>query len=305
MTRVVVDADYLVYATGFAVERVLYDVMVERPDGSTEQALFRYKDEVDAWLSDECAGTESTVDTMVEADPLSHALFLIDRMLTSVDSKLSELGVDFDRLELFLTGKENFRNTLATIKGYKANRKDSRKPIHYKGIRRYLRNRWGAEVIEGYEADDKVAMLAHQYGYDPERLLIVSMDKDLRTVPGGHFHFKRRTIEVLSENDALVNFYRQLITGDTVDNIGGCYRAGEKAAQTAILPGMTETAMYDAALDLYRKSLEKKGCPYVHLSAEAALLENARLLHMLRYENDVWLPPGNRPQNGAPGSSAS
>ena len=289
-----VDADYLVYSCGFAAEKTMYDVSVERPDGTIGETIVRYMDEVKAFLSDEPMAETAVVEPLVHAEPLQNALFLVSRVLTGVDSRLTELGVDFDELELYLTGKGNFRDSLATIKGYKANRIDSRKPVHYKSIRRYLTNRWGAKVVDGYEADDAVAMLAAQYDYDPSRLIIVSLDKDLRTVPGGHYHFKRRTLEVLTHEDALVNFYRQLLTGDTVDNIGGCFKCGEKKAAKLVHHGMTEQEMYEACLNEFKASVERKGCPYAGMDPASALLENARLLHMLRKPNDVWLPPAER-----------
>lgn len=290
--RVVVDADYLVYSSGFAVEKTWYDVAVHRPDGSTEQGMFRTRDEAEAWLSYESEnGSVKQLDKLVEAEPLANALFLVGRTLGTIDSALTAHGIEFDRLELFLTGKGNFRESLATIKGYKANRDPEHRPVHYKSIRRYLQNRWGATVVDGIEADDAVAMAQAEVGYDPERCIIVTCDKDLLTVPGLQYNFQKREFKTVTERDARTFFYRQLIMGDSTDNIGGAYKAGPKAAEAAIRPTMNEADMYLAALDLYEKGKEKKGCPYANLSAHDALLENARLLHLKRSVDDVWQPP--------------
>lgn len=289
LARIAVDADYLVYSCGFAVERVLYDVMVERPDGTTDSVMCRYKHEVDAYLSDE-RDSESQVDVIVDAEPLENALFLANRVLSTVDAKLTEQGVEFDQLELFLTGSGNFREELATIKGYKANRVDSRKPVHYASLRRYLRNKWGAQVVRGWEADDECSMLAYQHKYGPD-LIVVSMDKDLWTFPGWRYHFKRRKLEYVTPEQARLNFYRQLLTGDTIDNIGGCFKCGEKRANALLNEQQSEDEQYSLVLGEYEASLTRKGCPYVNLGAEAALLENARLLHMLRWPGDLWHPP--------------
>ena len=294
MTKVVVDADYLAYSCGFAVEKVLYSLIVERPDGTTDEAMFRTKDEIEAYLSYEPEGVHTQLDRVVDAEPLHHALFLVNRTLRGVEERLTEAGLDFDRLELFLTGKGNFRDTLATIKGYKANRLESRRPVHYKSIRRYLVDRWGATTIEGYEADDAVAWEAASRAYDPERVVIVSVDKDLQTVPGLHYNFKSKQLRVNTIEEAQLAFYRQLVMGDATDNIGGAYKAGEKAAETAIAPGSSEEEWYANALALYAAGLEKPKCPYAGMSPEAALLENARLLWMLRAEHDVWMPPHQR-----------
>ena len=296
MTRVVVDADYLVYSIGVATERVWYDIAAEREDGTVDEAVVRYKDEVEAWFLGEPAGTVRHIEERVEADPLSHALFLVDRVLNSIDAALTEAKVEFDRMELYLTGKNNFRDTLATIRGYKANRIGRPKPTHYASIRRYLKNRWGAVVVDGYEADDEVAMIAASYDYDPARCIIVSMDKDLRTVPGGHFHFKRKKLEVLTEAQARCTFYRQMLTGDVVDNVAGAFRIGEKIAKARITEDMSEEDQWRVTLELYGKNHGKDGCPYNHLTPYDAAVENGRLLHMLRRVGDVWRPPVAGPE---------
>lgn len=289
MSRVIVDADYLVYAAGHAVQKVRYDVTVERPSGETQETICWSMDEARAWLLDEPEGTKSQIDRVVEAEPLGHAIFLTNRILDGVDTFLAQKGVEFNRMELFLTGIGNFRDRIATIKEYKGNRDPDAKPFHYKSLRRYLQNKWGAKVVDGYEADDQLAMIATA----DRDVVMVSVDKDLLTVPGRHYHFQKKLLFDQSPEEARASFYRQLITGDPVDNIGGAFRAGAKMA-AEFGTHLTEEEMYDRALEIYKWSKDLKGCPYAHLSAEDALLENARLLHLLRRPDDVWLPPRDR-----------
>ncbi len=293
MTRIVVDADYIVYAAGFAVETAKYDVASLRPDGSEASAILESRDEAEAWALEEPEGSEVVRDKLVEAEPLANALHLVNKTLHGIETALTKQGVEFGRLELFITGSGNFRDSLATIKGYKANRDPTHKPVHYKALRAFLQERWGAQKVEGIEADDAVAMAAHEAGYDPEKCIIVSVDKDLLTVPGGHYNFKTKVYRVVSPQEALWNFYVQLIKGDPTDNIGGAFKSGDKAAK--VLPiDSSEEAMYRYALDLYKKGLGVNGCPYGNMAAEDALLENARLLHLKRHKADVWMPPGQR-----------
>lgn len=292
MTRVLVDSDYFAYSIGATVQHTLYDCSALLPDGTTDETVAPTAIDRDAWMASGFPdGTQFQVDRLIEAEPESHAIFLVKRVLSSIERRLEEAGVSYRNLELFLTGDGNFRDTLATIKPYKGNRDRASRPVHYQAIRRYLRRAWGAVTVDGYEADDALAMVASNYGYDPERVIICTVDKDLKTVPGRLYNYTTKTWATVSKQDALVNFYRQLLVGDTVDNIGGCWKVGEKGAEFHIVPTMTERDMYTMTLDLYRKSLAVKGCPYVEMGAEAALLENARLLHLLRFESDVWMPP--------------
>jgi DNA polymerase-1 len=284
------------YSCGAAVQTTLYDCAAELPDGTVDETVANNAIDRDAWIASGFpAGTVFSVTPVTVAEPEHFAIFLVKRSLAAIEQAVDRKVANWNNLELFLTGKGNFRDTLATIKGYKANRIDRERPVHYKAIRRYLRRAWGAETVEGIEADDKLATVAASLNYDPDRVVIVSMDKDLMTVPGLLYNAKRKKWYSVTENEALVAFYRQLLMGDATDNIGGCFKAGEQKAEKLIQPGMTEAEMYAAAISEYQMSVSRKGCPYAHMGAEAALLENARLLHLRRAEGEVWLPPGERP----------
>lgn len=298
MPRVIVDADVYAYSCGGATQRTIYDYVAVDGDEILEWGIAENKADVEAVRSSLPEGAELHVTDIVDAEPLEHALALCKRSLLGVEQAMDEAGVEFDRLELYLTGKGNFREEIATIKGYKANRKDNVRPVHYKGIRRYMRERWGATVVRGHEADDALAMLAHQHDYD-DRVVLVSQDKDLRTVPGLHYNPRKKAWSVVTEREALLNFYRQVVTGDQVDNIPGCFKAGPKAADEllASVYDQNERTIAEAVHDMYKRSLTKKGCPYT--CPTTAMLENCRLLHMCRTieetkEGGYWNFPWER-----------
>lgn len=240
--------------------------------------------------------TQKTVDGVVVAEPVENALAMTKRALETIyeelNSWLGQSGERVAELTLYLTGKDNFRDKLATIRGYKANRKDKPKPVHYKAIRDYMVRVWGATVVEGYEADDALAMGAHALDYDPERVCIISVDKDLKTVPGLLYSPKKKESFLISAEEARANFYRQMITGDSSDNILGVYKAGAKAAE-AITEDMSEEVMWLYVLSLFEKSTERKGCPYSEY--RKAAIETGRLLHLWRYPGDAWEPPDYQP----------
>ncbi len=292
MARVLFDGDYLVYAAGGAVQKTRYDISaVDAESLLIDEAILDSMAEVKAWQAEFPEGTEFSVAPLVEAEHESHAFHLVRRSLETVDTALRDKGIQFDHMEVFLTGGGNFRDRIATIRGYKSNRDKSSRPVHYAAIREYLTTQHGAVTVEGIEADDILAIEAAKYDYDPEKVLIVAVDKDLLTVPGLHYNPSKKEFQTVTAKQALVYFYRQVITGDTVDAIVGCWKSGAAVAETSITEDMTEYAMYSRCLELYRASLSKTGCLYAHMSAEDALLENARLLHLLRHHGDVWTPP--------------
>lgn len=174
--------------------------------------------------------------------------------------------------ELHLTGKTNFRNDYAVTVPYKGNRKGTEKPVHYHLLREYLCSAWGATINEGIEADDMLAIRATELGDDS---IIVTLDKDLNQVVGWHYNFVKKNKYYVEKDEGLLNFYKQFLTGDTVDNIVGVRGIGEAKADK-LLRGKTEAEMWSIIV-------EKLG--------EERAIENGHLLYMLRTHDDCFKPP--------------
>ena len=84
-----------------------------------------------------------------------------------------------------------------------------------------------------------------------EDTIIVSDDKDLQTIAGYHYN-KGEVIEV-SEQQALKNFYTQVLTGDTADNYKGCRGVGPVKAERILAGCRTSLDMWQAVLVLMPK----------------------------------------------------
>lgn len=173
--------------------------------------------------------------------------------------------------ELHLTGKTNFRNDVAITAPYKGNRK-AEKPVHYHLLRTYLEASWDASVSCDMEADDVLAIRATELGEDS---VIVSLDKDLDQVAGWHYNFAKKQLYKIDEAEGLFKFYKQMLTGDRVDNIVGVRGIGDKKAEK-LLEGKTEQEMWDVCVGL--------------LGYDRAV-ENGHLLYMLRRYDDSFTPP--------------
>lgn len=288
MTRILVDSDVYGYSCGAATQSTRYDIAAVTPDGESSEALLDSMEDVRAWKAEDWpAGTEFEVTPIIEPEDVSHAIHLVRRSMQNIERVMDEAGVEYKALELIMTGPGNFREALATIKPYKGNRDRNQRPYHYKAIRRYLEREWGAVTVEGWEADDELAMARHQ---DPD-VVLVSQDKDLLGVSGRHYNPGKKEWKYVSEDEARLFFYRQIIEGDATDHIGGCFKAGKVAAESAIGEGMTPVEMWQKTVALYEASLSKKNCPYADLGAYAAALENARLVYLIRYPGELWQPP--------------
>jgi 5'-3' exonuclease len=182
---------------------------------------------------------------------------LIEQILGDVDAK---------SYKLYLTGGNNFRKKI--YPEYKANREGRPVPKHLNACRLYTSKEWGAEVTDGYEADDALGM--SQTGES----VICSIDKDLLQIPGKHWNFVKREYQEISVERGLREFYTQLLIGDQSDNIKGCPGIG-KAKAPRILEGCdTEEDMFEACRITYE---------------DDTLMElNGKLLWVWRKPNDIW-----------------
>lgn len=284
--RALIDADVVLYSSGFAAQKKFYIV-----NGNIHNSKADAKAECD-----DSGQPYSVIAEGYEVEELSHALHNAKSL---IERCFKETGAtDYT---LYLTGDTNFRDDLVTY--YKENRADSPKPYHYDAIKDYLINKWGAVVVEGQEADDKMAQeqwkdfIASPKDMDCETV-ICTIDKDLDMVPGWHYNWRKDVLYWQDMAPALLFFYTQLLTGDRVDNIQGVPGIGPKKAE-AILEGCeTEIALYMRVLNEYHLAIKKYKIEVPKLFsgtdfdyAVEILQENADLLWMRRVEGVSWQPP--------------
>jgi hypothetical protein len=309
---VIVDADPIVYRAGFAsqrndehvvlqVEDEVEDLWFSKKDGKTPKAR---RKEYFAKLEEEGMNFDIIDEEIVVVpEPLENCLATVKGILRDTRYAVAEhfkLEPEQVILRVLLSGPNNFRNDLATIKGYKANRKESHKPHWYQQIRNYLTETWDAEVIEGREADDECSIVQVQSDFPT---IIATIDKDLDMVPGWHYDYVRRTFYSTDREEGLALFYKQVLSGDSTDNIAGCYKIGAGRAATIVDTYLSEhpndwKGLWQVVVDTYEASVDKYGdaVPYVDLynesGAASVAIENARLVWMQEYVGQLWTPPG-------------
>ena len=224
--------------------------------------------------------------------------YVIDKVDESIKFITENSGCD--SYELFITGKDNFRYDIATVKPYKGNRSDKPKPFYLESTRKLLES-YGAVVCDGMEADDMLAVRAREMEY--KDCCICSRDKDLRMVPCMqyswevglqpewgpelvdtlgelHFRFSDKILKNGEKSNAIKKvwgtglkwFYAQLIIGDATDNISGLEGKGGGLVHQIIHPCTSEEELFTAAFSAYTDK-------YGDTAAER-LLEQGRLLWM-------------------------
>tara|TARA_R100000697_G_scaffold106561_1_gene121012 strand:- start:656 stop:1399 length:744 start_codon:yes stop_codon:yes gene_type:complete len=191
--------------------------------------------------------------------------------------------LDVDKAVIALSDKKNWRKDV--LPSYKANRKGKRKPLTFPSLREYVLKVYECAHFPRLEADDVLGIMAT----DESRMSIdtvVTIDKDLKTVPGHHFnpnHPEDGVVEVSLEQ-ANFNHLMQALAGDPVDGYPGCPGIGPVRAERIL----KEDPSWDKVVKMY----ESKS-----LSRSDALVQ-ARVARILRHgeydsvteEVKLWSP---------------
>ena len=160
------------------------------------------------------------------------ALWVFGEML---DSWLKAVRKDTELADYFLvvTTGRNFRHDL--FPEYKANRKDLKPHPAMKGLKELVKELESTIWEDGIEADDLIGIKVTSV---PDAFA-VSADKDFATIPCTLFipasHGKKEgSWHTFSEGEANVNWLRQAMTGDTIDNYKGIPRVGPVKANAIL-----------------------------------------------------------------------
>ena len=138
-----------------------------------------------------------------------------------------------DKVLCFSGSKGNFRKLITPV--YKANRKKQELPPLLNDMHQFVKDHYDSIWGYGIETDDMVARYWKQISDDIGRdeVMIVSIDKDYKQFPClmYNYHYKHKEILDISEEEAMYNFYEQMIVGDTADNVNYFKGKGKKYAE--------------------------------------------------------------------------
>lgn len=290
MIHALIDGDWILYAAGFAGQkkRLVCPILFDTREFANITEL---KGAVAKELDSELDESEDFVYTRDALDPEAFfyhsAKKMIEAQLQKIGEKFGEEKVTYT---VMMDGDGNFRNQIATIRPYKGTRSVHAKPLMYNNIRQYLLDAFLAEVIFNHETDDEMAIRQTVSNDGGGRSIIVAVDKDMLQVPGWHLN-PNKGFKKVSQHQGDLFVYRQAASGDAVDNIGGAYKVGPAAAKKAITADMEPRQMWDTLVGVYENSIVKHGDHYNGLDAEAAALENMRLVYLRREPGEIWTPP--------------
>jgi hypothetical protein len=276
--KVLIDGDILAYRAAFATQdRLIYKPVKFWEDPLKEPTL---------GLLGLNSGKVSFVG-YEEKDGLQMAVFkqqfLPEDATAKVDGRLDFIigeTVDFpfpseSDYQTYITGSTNFRFDIAKSAPYKGNRAATEKPKHLGLTRSHLLDKYSAIISVDEEADDLISKAAAALDY---KCVVTSIDKDMLQLPCWHFNFVKGKWTKVDEWSGTKFFYTQILTGDDTDNIKGLHRVGPKTSEKMLAHCETEDDLWQTCVKAYDGDVER-------------VLENARLLWLRRYDNELWEPP--------------
>lgn len=217
---------------------------------------------------------------IIDADSLVYEscydVITADEALRKFQSKIKRIGDTFwtDDIELFLKGPENFRKVDFPL--YKANRKSEAESVVPELFSLLEEEEIGTQA-EGCEADDLVRTRAHELD---EPFTVVSIDKDLRCDPFRYYSPRNEVEQELTQKEADFNYYSQLLTGDSTDNIKGLNRVGPVTAAKLL-----------AEPKEFRDIVIREYKEHFSTDYEDVLTFVGHLIHIKRNDND-WFDIG-------------
>jgi hypothetical protein len=276
-----IDFDIICYSCAAVAEKVYYTI----PGTPIHH---QYKRDAIQYCKDNDINPVSIV-KCVQCMEVSYALHaakkLINKCLKSTGARQC-IG--------YLTGTDNFRCDVAV--DYKANRTQV-KPTYYSDVKQYLLDNYTVIVANGQEADDAMAQAQWPHVLDGTSV-ICTIDKDLDMIPGKHYNWKKDATYDVSFAEALTFFYRQMLTGDSVDNIQGVKGIGIKRAEKLLEGAVSEFDLYQRVQEAYineaEKALEGALSQYIYDQAMSKLRTAAQLLWIRREKDVEWVPPTER-----------
>jgi 5'-3' exonuclease len=182
-----------------------------------------------------------------------------DEQFMSIVNKLEDM-YNVERVITFSGSKGNFRKLITPV--YKANRKKQELPPLLDEMHQFVKDEYNSVWGFGIETDDIVARYWKELSNEVGRnnVMIVSIDKDYKQFPAliYNYHYKHKEVLDISEEEALYNFYEQMIIGDTADNVNYFKGKGKKYAEKYLADCNTKYQYTRKMLELFKEKYKGK-----------------------------------------------
>jgi DNA polymerase-1 len=226
------------------------------------------------------------------------------------DGEVSQIPEDFGEIEnrvddaiLALVKKLNASHVIVCLScdradnwrkdffpAYKENRAGTLKPLHLAAAKQYMAREYETYERPRLEADDVMGILSTHPNIVRGRRIIVSEDKDMKSIPGWLFNPDKDQAPRMVDTVEADRFHMmQTLMGDPTDGYPGCPGIGPKKAEKILIDRLTYPEMWPAVV----RAFEARG-----LTQDDALIQ-ARISRICRFTDFdyktktviPWSPP--------------
>tara|TARA_R110000744_G_scaffold948_1_gene3491 strand:- start:3826 stop:4539 length:714 start_codon:yes stop_codon:yes gene_type:complete len=226
--------------------------------------------DADSLIFASCYRKRETPDSERFYTEISDSRNKFDEQFMQIVNHLEE-KYTIDKVLTFSGSKGNFRKILTNK--YKANRKKTELPPLLNEMHLFVKQQYDSIYGYGVETDDMVARywykLTQEFGRN--EVMIVSIDKDYKQFPAliYNYHYKHKEILDISEDEAMYNFYEQMIMGDTADNVNYFKGKGKRFAEKYFIDCQTKyqytKKLYQLFIKEYKSKARQKYTECYHL----------------------------------------
>lgn len=252
-------------------------------------------------------------------DPEHVAWSVVNQMMDGVMLYFMEMNIPVKTMEVFLSSDNNFRYNHLPF--YKISRKpakdilnffggdmtklcnilgttpetftkrledplDGRKPENLNSVEQFMRDKWDAISEDLLEADD---LLGIRMG-EVDKGVIVTVDKDLGTVPGKHYNPDKKELFDVSPEEATLNFYAQCLSGDKTDTIPGLKGFAEITSKKHLSKHSPSSHPKDL-WPVVKEAWVANNANMSHFQAAQAAIDSASCLYIMQKRGVYWSPP--------------
>jgi hypothetical protein len=168
--------------------------------------------DIDSLLYSSCCNVETFEDAVFKFSEIYH--YTINKV---------EESYEVEDTFAFGLCRGNYRYALD--KNYKGNRKGE-KPDYYHELSQYIAKEFNVKSVYGVETDDLVAKYHDEIGV--ENCIIISIDKDYKQLEGVIYNYIKEEFYEIDQKQAQYNFWEQMVTGDSGDNVNYLKGYGKK-----------------------------------------------------------------------------
>lgn len=192
-------------------------------------------------------------------EDIGDAINKFDQQFMKIVNDLEE-RFEIEKVITFNGSKGNFRKKITPV--YKANRKKQDLPPLLHDMHDYVKKQYNSVYGYGIETDDLVSAYWFSLSKDlgRENVMIVSIDKDYRQFPAliYNYHYNHREIIDITPEEAMFNFYSQMIEGDTADNVNYFKGKGKKFAENYLKNCKTKYQYTKKMYELFKEKYKSK-----------------------------------------------